>query len=35
MDEIYKLIRAIVTKFEPQSENDFQEMDPFFGASKW
>ena len=34
MDEIYKMIRAIVTKFEPQAENDFEKMDPFFG-SKW
>ena len=31
MDEIYKMIRAIVTKFEPQSKNDFQDFEDFLG----
>lgn len=29
--ELYNFIKAIVTKFEPQSKNDFQDFEDFLG----
>ena len=29
--DLYNFIKAIVTKFEPQAENDFQDFEDFLG----